>query len=53
MDLGQELVQWLVNQGVAVAFGIYVLVRLDTRIGELLLAVQKLTDQLAIHVRDS
>jgi hypothetical protein len=47
MNIGPELIQWLVNQGVAVAFGIYVLVRLDTRIGELLLSVQKLTDALA------
>lgn len=47
MTVEQGLIQWLVNQGVAVAFGIYVLVRLDTRVGELLLSVQKLTDELA------
>lgn len=51
MDIGAELVQWLINQGVAVAFGLFVLVRLDQRIGELLLAVQKLTDELAVHQR--
>lgn len=47
VDIGQELLQWLVNQGVAVAFGIFVLVRLDARVGELLLTVQKLTDELS------
>jgi len=51
MDIGQELIQWLVNQGVAVAFAVFVLVRLDQRIGELLLAVQKLTDELSAHER--
>lgn len=47
----RELVQWVINQGAAVAFGLFVLIRLDQRIGELLLAVQKLTDQLAEHQR--
>jgi len=45
--VGQELIQWLVNQGIGVAIAVYVLVRVDTRVGELLLAVQKLSDQLA------
>lgn len=53
MNIGPELLQWLVNQGVAVAFGIFVLVRLDTRVGELLLSVQKLTDAIASQRKSS
>ena len=45
MDVGQELLQWLINQGVAVAFAIFVLVRLDTRVGELLLSMQNFIDE--------
>jgi hypothetical protein len=44
-----ELLQWLINQGVAVALAIFVIVRMDSRLGELLLSVQKLTDELAAH----
>jgi len=46
VDIGQELVQWLVNQGVAVAIAVYVLVRLDIRMGQLLVAIQALTDSV-------
>lgn len=41
-----DVVQWLINQGVAIAVLAFVLVRVDSRLTQMLVTLQQLADKM-------